>query len=79
MTTEMSDRHKNQPPRQALLASIRASRSFIKRADLSSDMNPGLAVVIEDTLVFTAQAINKTNGKELNKTHSNKKENCDET
>ena len=57
-TTEMSDRVQNQSSRQVLMASIRAGRSFIKSMDLSSDMNPDLAVVIEDTLAFTAQAIN---------------------
>ena len=47
--------------------------------DLSSDMNPDLAVVIEDALAFMAQAINKANDEEFSETHSNKKENCDET
>ena len=42
-------------------------------------MNPDSAVVIKDTLAFTAQALNKANDEELSKTCSNKKENCDET
>ena len=79
MTTETSDRAQNQSSRQALMASIRARGSFIKSMDLSSDMNPDLAVVIEDTFAFTAQAINKAYDEELSETCSNKKENCDET
>ena len=51
MTTEISNRVQNQSSRQELMASIRARRSFIKSTDLSSDMNPNSAVVIEDTLV----------------------------
>ena len=46
--------------------------------DLSSDINADLAVVIEDTLMVTAQAINKANHEEPSVTHSNNKENCDE-
>ena len=53
MTTETSDRAQNQSSRQAMMASIRTRRSFIKRTDSSSDMNPDLAVVIEDTLTLT--------------------------
>ena len=77
MTTEISDRTQNQSSRQALMASIRARRSYIKSVDWSSDMDPDLAVVIEDALEFTAQAINKSNDKELSEMCSNKKENYD--
>ena len=77
-TTEMSDRKQNQSSRQALMASIRARRSFIEGMDSSSDMNPYSAVVTEDALAFTAQAFNKTNDEELSGTHTNQKENCAE-
>ena len=49
MTNYTSDRVQNQSSRQALMASIRARRSFIESTDLTSDMNPDSAVVIEDT------------------------------
>ena len=51
MSTNTSERVQNQSFRQALMASIRARRSFIESTDSSSDMNPVSAVVIEDTLV----------------------------
>ena len=54
MTTNTSDRVQNQSSRQALMASIKARRSFITSTDLSSDMNPDSAVVIEDNLVKMA-------------------------
>ena len=41
------------------MASVRARRSFIDSTDLSSDMNLDSAVVIENTLVKTAQALNR--------------------
>ena len=47
MTTEMSDRAQSQSSRQALMASIRAWRFFIEGMDLSPDINPDLAVMIE--------------------------------
>ena len=46
MTTKKAGRAQNQSSRQALMASIRARRSFIESTDLSSNVNPGLAVVI---------------------------------
>ena len=54
MNTETSDRAQNQSSRQALMVSFRARRSFIESTDLSSDMNPDSAVVIEDALVLMA-------------------------
>ena len=51
MITNMSDRVQSQSSRQALMASIRAGRSFIDSPDLSSDMNPDSAVVIKNTSV----------------------------
>ena len=42
-------------------------------------MSQGSAVVFEDALAFTVQVINKANDEDLSETHSNKKENCDET
>ena len=68
-----------QSSRQALMASIRARRSFIENMDLSSDMNPDLAVVIEDALAQTAQAINRANDEKPSVTCSNSKEYFDET
>ena len=44
--TETSYRVQNQSSKQALMASMRARRSFIESTGLSSDVNPGLAVVI---------------------------------
>ena len=79
MNTEMSDRSQIQSTRQVLMASTRARRSLIESMNLSSDMNPDSAVVIEDTLVLMAQAINNANDKESSVTHSDKKDNCDET
>ena len=61
MTTEMSNGVHNQSSRQALMASIWARRSFIEITDLNSNMNPDLAVVIENPLVQMAQAFNKVN------------------
>ena len=78
-TTEMSDRAQNKSSRQALMASIRARRSFIRSTDLSSDVNQDLAVVIEDALALMVEATNKANDKEPNVTHNDNKENCDET
>ena len=57
MITNMSDRVQNQSSRQALMAFIRARRTFNESTDLSSDMNPDLAVVIENTLVKLAEAL----------------------
>ena len=45
----------------------------------SSDINPDLAVVIEDALALMAQTINKANDKGSGVTHSDIKENYDET
>ena len=61
------------------MASIRARRSIIESTDFGSGMNPDLAVVIEVTLALTAQAINKANDEEPRVTHSDNKENCDDT
>ena len=58
---------------------FRARRSSIKSMDSSSDMNRDLALGIEDVLMLMAQAINKANDKEPSVTHSDNKENCDET
>ena len=74
MTNEMSERAQNQSSRQALLVFIRARRSFIKSMDLSSDMNPDLVVVIEDTLAQMAEALNRLTDKEPNVMCSNNKE-----
>ena len=51
----------------------------MKSTVLSSDINPDLAVVIEDTLASTAQAINKANDGQLSETQCNKKENGEKT
>ena len=56
-TTEMKNRVKNPSSRQALMASIGVRRSNIKSMDSSSDMNPDLAVVIEDALAQMGQAL----------------------
>ena len=77
-TTEMSNRVQNQSSRQALMASIRV-RYFIKSTDLSSDINPDSAVVIEDASVKTAQALNRVNDEEPSVTCSDNKEYFDET
>ena len=53
-TTEMSDRAQNPSSRQALMASIKVRRFFIKSTVSSSDMNLDSAVLIEDALVLTA-------------------------
>ena len=79
MTTDTSDRVQNQYSMQVLMASIRARRSFIEHPNLSSDMNPDSAVVIEDTLVQMAQTVNRVNGKEPSITCSDNKEYFDET
>ena len=42
-------------------------------------MNPDSAVVIENTLVKTAQALNRDTDEEPNVTHSDNKDNFDET
>ena len=73
-TTDTSNRVQNQSSRQALMASIRARRSFTRSTDLSSDMNPNSAVVIEDTLVQMAQTLNRNNDEEPSVTCSNNKE-----
>ena len=61
------------------MASIRARRCFIESMDLSSDMSPDLAVVIEDTLALMAQTLNRVNDEEPSVTCSDNKEYCDET
>ena len=61
------------------MASTKARRSFTESTDLSSDMKPDLAVVIEDTLAQMAQALNRVNDKEPSVTCSNNKEYFDET
>ena len=78
-TTEMSDRAQNQSSRQALMAYIWARRSFIGSTDLSSDMNPDFTVMIEDAFALMAQALNGVNDEEPSVTHSDNKENSDET
>ena len=65
MITNTSNRVQNQSSRQALMASI------------SSDMNPYSAVVIENTLVKTAQALNRDTNEEPSVTCSNNKDNFD--
>ena len=79
MTTNTSDRVQNQSSRQALMASIRARRSFIESTDLSSDMNPDSAVVIEDTLVKLAQALDRVTNIDPSETCSGDQDNLDET
>ena len=54
------------------MASIGARRCFIESMDLSSYMNPDSAVVIEDTLVLMAQALNRVNDEEPCVTGSDK-------
>ena len=61
------------------MASIRARRSFIESTDLSSDMNPDSAMVIEDTLVKMAQAFNKVTDEEPSVTCSSNQDNLNET
>ena len=79
MNNNTSDRVQNQSPRQALMASIRARRFFIRSTDSSSDMNPDSAVVIEDVLEQMAQALNRVNDEEPSVTHSKNKDCFDET
>ena len=79
MTTNMSDRVQNQSSRQALMASIKARRSFIERTDSSSNMNPDSAVVIEYTLVKMAHAFNRVTDEEPSVTCSGDQDNLDET
>ena len=79
MTTNTSDGVQNQSSKQALIASIRVRRSFIERTDLSSYINPDSAVVIEDTLVKMAQALNRVTDEDPNVTHSLNKDNFEET
>ena len=69
----------NQYFRQALMPSIKARRSFNESTDSSSDMNPDLAVVIEDTLVKIAQALNRVTDEEPSVTCSGDQDNLDET
>ena len=71
MISNTSGRVQNQSSRQALMASIRARSSFIDSTDLSSDMNPDSAVVIENTLVKMAQALNRVTDEEPSVTCSN--------
>ena len=78
MTTNTSD-GTNQSSRQALMASMKARRSFIESTDLSSEMNPDSAVVIEDTLVKMAQALNRVTDKEPSVTYSGDQDHLDET
>ena len=78
-TTNTSERVQNQSSRQALVACIRARRTFIESPDLSSDRNPYSAVVIENTLMKMAQALNRDTDEEPSVTHSNNKDNFDET
>ena len=47
--------------------------------DLSSDMNQDSAVVIEDALMQTAQALNRVNDEEPSVSHRNNKEYFGET
>ena len=79
MTTNTSDRIQNQSSRQVLMAYVKARRSFIKSTDLSSNMNPDSAVVIKDTLVKMAQALNRVTVEEPGVTHSGDHDNLDET
>ena len=79
MTTNTSDRVQNQSSRQALMPSIRARRSFIESTDLSSDMNPDSAVVVEDTLEKMTQVLNRATDEEPSVTHSGNKDNFDKT
>ena len=79
MTTYTSDRVQNQYSRQALMTSIKARRSFIESTDLSSGVNPDSAVVTEDTLVETAQALNRVTGEEPSVTCNSDQDNLDET
>ena len=65
--------------RQALMASIRPRRYFIESTDSSSDMNPDSAVVIEDTLVKMAQALNRVTDKEPSVTCNGNQDDLDET
>ena len=61
------------------MASIRARRSFIKSTDSSSDMNPDSAVIIEDTLVKMAQALNRITDEEPSVTQNGNQDNFNET
>ena len=79
MIANTSDRVQNQSSRQALMASIIARRFFIESTDLRSDMNPDSVVVIKDTLVKMAQALNRVTDKEPGVTCSNNKDYLDET
>ena len=78
MITNTSDRVQNQSSRQALMASIRARRSFIDSTDSVSDMNSDSAVVIEISLVKMAQALNRGTDKEPSVSHSDNKDSFDE-
>ena len=44
---------------------------------MSSDLNPDSTVVIENTLVKTAQVLNRVTDEELSISHSDTKENSD--
>ena len=72
------DRVKTQSSREALMASIRARRSFIDSTDLSSEMNPDSAVAIKNTLEKMAQALNKDIDEEPSVTCNNNTDNFDE-
>ena len=61
------------------MASIRARRSFIKSTDLSSDVNPDSAVIIEDALEQMAQSLNRINDEEPSVTQCENKDCFDET
>ena len=58
--------------------SIRARGSFIDSTDLSSDMNPDSAMVIENTLVKMAQALNRDIDEEPSVICSNNRDNVEE-
>ena len=79
MTAYTSGRVQDQTYRQVLMASIRERRSVIESTDLSSDMNPDSAVVIEDTLVKMAQALKRVTDEETSVTHSSNQDNLDDS
>ena len=78
MTTEMSSWVQTQSSRQALMATIRAKRAFIKSMDSITDMNPYLAVVLDDALVWMVQALNRVNDEKPSVSHSDNKKYFDE-
>ena len=77
--TNQHVRNGTKSSRQALMASIRARRYFIESTDSSSDMNPDSAVVIEDTLVKMAQALNRVTDTEPSVTCNGNQDDLDET